>query len=400
MLKIVKNSNITSKKNASTSFSSATHVANPQPMRQFSLASLKQTAFVMKAVTKVNFYNTKPFAMNVRSFCEETGMEDSFQRGNRQGGFQRRPRGEGFQRRPPRDASHVVVIRGLNESKANEAEVRNMFPGAEIVADGVQVLKDSKGKSLGAVFVEFSSSEEATRALDAYRETQRATERDPESAGVAVRSSSPEEREAAAASASVPSTYVVLKRLPYAATEEEIKNIFTGLNVESVSVGNGSGVVKFATAEDAARALEKNGTEFARRPIVVTSGLEMDFKYSSARPPKIIRVRGAPVGATETDYRKFFDGLEITRFNATSREGIAGRIVPGDVFIEFATPEDAAKALKMDRQNMGDRYLQIYKSAHRERANRLNPNNARPGGFGNRGFGGFGQQQNNFGENQ
>jgi len=349
--------------------------------------------FVMKAVTKVNFYGAKPFGtmMNVRSFCEETGMDEGFQRGNR-GGFQRRQR-DGFQRRPPRDASHIAVIRGLSEGKQNEAEIKNMFPGAEIVADGVQVLKDGKGKSLGVVFVEFSSAEEATRALDAYRETQRGVERDPDTPMISVRPSSAEEREGAISTASVPSTYVVMRRIPYAATDDEIRNIFTGLNVESLTVGNGSAVVKFATAEDAARALEKNNTEFARRPITVSPGLEMDFKFSSARPSKVIRVRGAPTGATETDYRKFFDGLEITRFNATSREGIAGRIVPGDVFIEFANPEDAAKALKMDRQNMGDRYLQIYKSAVRERTNRLNPN-PRSGGFGR---GGFGQQQN-FGE--
>jgi hypothetical protein len=177
------------------------------------------------------------------------------------------------------------------------------------------------------------------------------------------------------------------------------KNSLLFEEVEAVTAGNGNAAVKFASVEDATKALEKNNTEFARRQIQVGPCLEMDFKYNAARPPKIIRVRGAPSSATEADFRKFFEGLEITRFNATSREGIAGRIVPGDVFIEFATPDDAAKALKMDRQNMGDRYLQIYKSAVRERMARTNPNrNQGRGGFGGN-FGGqnsFGRQDHEF----
>jgi len=387
MLKI-KAQNFTTKKTKTTSSASVpTH-----QVRQISLVSKKAVAPVfLKAFTHMNVLS-KPVQMSnmMRTFCED--MNNGFDgRGSRFGRERRQPR-EGFQRRPPRDASHVIVIRGLGEGRETEAEVRKMFPGADIIPDGVKILKDSRGKSLNAVFVEFATVEESTRALDAYREGQRNVERDPDTPALSVRTSSPEEREGALSASSTPSTYVLVKRLPYSATDDEVKNVFSGFNVTGVTVGNGSAVVKFASADDAARALEKNGAEFARRQVVVAPGLEMDYNFSIARPPKLIRVRGAPSSATEQDYRKFFDGLEITRFNATSREGIAGRIVPGDVFIEFATPEDAAKALQMDRQNMGDRYLQIYRSAARERASRLNPQ----GGRGpNRGgsFGGFGMQE-------
>jgi len=332
--------------------------------------------------------------ISMRSFCEDF-QDLGF--GQQRGGFQRRPR-EGFQRRPRPDASHIVIIRGLGEGKENEAEVKRIFPGADIIPDGVKVLKDSRGKSLNAVFVEFSTVEEATRAVDAYRETVRGAERNPDVVPISVRTATVEERQAAISAAPLPNTYINVKRVPYSITEEEVKNIFTGLNVVSVTVGNGSATIKFATVDDAARALEKNGTEFGRRPIVVAPGLELDFKFSEARPPKVIRVRGAPSSATEQDFRKFFDGLDITRFNATSREGIAGRIVPGDVFIEFSSADDAVKALKMDRQNMGDRYLQIYRSAVRERQNRINPNRNQPQ-RGGAAFGGFNEQPN-FGEQQ
>jgi len=282
-----------------------------------------------------------------------------------------------FQRRPPRGGprtprnpmamtSPVLLVRGLAPEKANEAGVRKVFENLQIATDGIKILKDSKGKTLGPIFVEFASAEEASQALRMLR-----TNRDPEEAPISVRPTTTEERSAAMDQAGKQSSTIIIKRLPFAASEDDVKAIFAGMNPSAMTVGNGNAVVTFASPQDAAQAVTKTGTEVQKRSVIIEPAFQFDFDYAASRPIKIIRIRGAPATATDDDFKNFFNGLQVTRVNITTREGISGRQVPGDVSIEFASHDDLLQALKLDRQSMGERYLQIYRSAPRERKNRV-----------------------------
>jgi len=299
--------------------------------------------------------------------------------------FERRDRREGgFQRqrgpRPGNPASPIILARGLSGDRATEAGVRKIFEGLEIATDGIKILRDANGKTVGGAFVEFTSGEEATKAIRNVR-----SRTDPEDSPVALRPSTPEERTAAVEQATKPSTTVFIKRIPFSSSPEDIKALFAGLNVSSLTVGNGNAVVTFASTQDAAQALTRTGTEFQKRSIFVEPAFQFDYEYAVARPIKIVRIRGAPATATDEDFHNFFKGLDVTRVNITTREGISGRQVPGDVFVEFTNHDQLLQALKMDRQSMGERYLQIYRSAGRERKNRvegLGPNRFQGGSRG------------------
>jgi len=260
----------------------------------------------------------------------------------------------------------MILVRGIPKERANEAAVRKLFDGLEIATDGIKIIKNGAGAFMGAVFVEFTSGEEAGKAFRTIR-----TRTDPEESPVALRPATAEEKQAAVEQALQPSSTVVIKRIPFSASEEDIKTLFQGLNISSLTVGNGNAVVTFANTQDATQALTKTGTEFQRRSIFVEPAFKFDYDYAVSRPIKIVRIRGAPATATDEDFTNFFKGLDVTRVNITQREGISGRQVPGDVFVEFANHDQLLQALKMDRQSMGERYLQIYRSAGRERKNRL-----------------------------
>jgi len=313
------------------------------------------------------FITLAPFVRHFVNEREDLDMQSRDQRRERrEGGFQRQSRGP---RVGTQAASPVLLVRGLTADKATEAGVRKLFDGLDIATDGIKILKDASGKLLGPIFVEFVSGEEAGKAFRGIR-----TRTDPEETPVALRPSSAEERSAAVVQAVKPSSTVFIKRIPYSASPEDIKTLFTGLNITSLSVGNGIAVVTFANSQDAAQALTKTGTDFQKRSIFVEPAFQFDYDYAVARPIKIVRIRGAPATATDEDFHNFFKGLEVTRVNITTREGISGRQVPGDVFVEFSNHDQLLQALKMDRQSMGERYLQIYRSSGRERKNRLEGN--------------------------
>jgi len=294
-------------------------------------------------------------------------------------------------------STSILLIKGLSPAKMNENDIRNLFSGSTLVQDGIRIVKDSNSKPV-AVFVEFTTNQDAGRALRTSR-----INKDPEDTPINVRPSSTTERDSFIAEARNPTPVVVVRRIPYSATEEEIKGIFGGFTINSIVVGNSVAFIKFGSAEEAVKALEKNGSEYAKRQIVIESAFDTDLKYAESRPIRTIRIRGAPATASEDDFRKFFEGLDILTVHITQREGISGRQVPGDVFIDFSTHEEFQKALTRDRLNMGDRYLQIFRSSVRERRNRMeNPirGSGGPGGSSRPALGGEGREGRSFGQPQ
>jgi len=303
-----------------------------------------------------------PTILGLRSFCAET--DEGYRRPQRRG--------------PPRIpvTSPVLLVRGLPWERHNEEDIRALFGGLDIAPNGITICKANQtGKPTGLVFVQFSSIEETQKALRQTRNIQ------VDERNVFVRPSSDQERDSAIEDHKKPSLVVVVRKLPYSASESEVRAVFPDAKIDDIAVGNGLAYIRFASQEDVQKALEKSGVEVARRKTIIIPSNEFDLRSAQARPPTVVRIRGAPTTATEQDFKNFFKDLQVQSITMTTREGISGRTVPGDVFIEFADAESVDKALKLDRQNMGERYLQIFKSSKKERRARLMTQN-QPGSGG------------------
>lgn len=77
----------------------------------------------------------------------------------------------------------------------------------------------------------------------------------------------------------------------------------------------------------------------------------------------VVRLRGLPFAATAEDVLAFFNGLEILRGTAgvVLTWGRDGRPL-GEAYVEFPSEEVQEEALKRDKEKMGPRYVEIFKS--------------------------------------
>ncbi|CAK9187007.1 unnamed protein product [Ilex paraguariensis] len=76
---------------------------------------------------------------------------------------------------------------------------------------------------------------------------------------------------------------------------------------------------------------------------------------SSAFP--VVRLRGLPFNCTDIDIFKFFTGLDIVDVLLANKNGRFS----GEAFVVFAGPMQAEIALQRDRQNMGRRYVEVFR---------------------------------------
>ncbi|PVD38868.1 hypothetical protein C0Q70_01493 [Pomacea canaliculata] len=77
----------------------------------------------------------------------------------------------------------------------------------------------------------------------------------------------------------------------------------------------------------------------------------------------VVRLRGLPWSATPEDVEKFFDGCEINEgVNGVhltySREGRPS----GEAFVEFVSEDDVQAALKKNKEHLGQRYIEVFRS--------------------------------------
>lgn len=82
--------------------------------------------------------------------------------------------------------------------------------------------------------------------------------------------------------------------------------------------------------------------------------------YDSRYPPPsfpVVRLRGLPFNCADVDIFKFFAGLDIVDVFLVNKDGRFS----GEAFVLFAGPMQADLALRRDRQNMGRRYVEVFK---------------------------------------
>ncbi|XP_067850627.1 G-rich sequence factor 1-like isoform X5 [Heptranchias perlo] len=75
----------------------------------------------------------------------------------------------------------------------------------------------------------------------------------------------------------------------------------------------------------------------------------------------VVRLRGLPFSCTAEEINRFFEGLQIVEDGITITKDHRGRNT-GDAFVQFASQEIAEQALAKDREMIGSRYIEIFRS--------------------------------------
>ncbi|XP_052448243.1 G-rich sequence factor 1-like isoform X1 [Carassius gibelio] len=169
---------------------------------------------------------------------------------------------------------------------------------------------------------------------------------------------------------------------PYSCTAEDLMNFFSDCRirggVEGIHIihnrngrSTGRAFIELEHEEDICKALDLHKHYLGQRFVEVYEVTKKDAeailntKQQFTESDEVVRLRGLPFSCTEEDIIQFFSGLEIVEDGVTIVLNRKGRN-SGDAFVHFATKEMAEKALKKDREVMGNRYIEIYPSRKNE----------------------------------
>lgn len=83
----------------------------------------------------------------------------------------------------------------------------------------------------------------------------------------------------------------------------------------------------------------------------------------------IIRMRGLPYSSTENDIRDFFRGLRVVSDGV--KRPIIGSKPSGEAYVVFETKDEAHKALGLNMEKMGNRFIELFVANARELDNFL-----------------------------
>jgi len=204
-----------------------------------------------------------------------------------------------------------------------------------------------------------------------------------------------------------------IRGLPWSATKSEIANFFAtcklaygvdeSINFHKNREGRPSGeaYIAFATKDDLDEALNKDRENMGSRYIEVFTAKPDEAKWAIQRDDKVIvsndnviKLRGLPWESSAEDILSFFKGITINPNSVMMTRDRIGR-GSGEAYVQFNSKEDYIKAMKMDRETIGSRYVEIFPSSLMEALQDKmgkGPTRERPGpydrklGFG-RGFG-------------
>ncbi|NWR44030.1 GRSF1 factor, partial [Regulus satrapa] len=164
---------------------------------------------------------------------------------------------------------------------------------------------------------------------------------------------------------------------PFSCTEEDVLTFFDSCRIRNGENGvhfllnrdgrrRGDALIELESKADVQRALEKHLRYMGPRYVKVFEVHDSDVEgllrnlrdESQAMNDGVVLLRGLPFTSTEEDIADFFSGLKITDIAFIYR----GDRRTGEAFVQFATPEMAAKALLRHREYMGNRYIEVYVS--------------------------------------
>lgn len=113
--------------------------------------------------------------------------------------------------------------------------------------------------------------------------------------------------------------------------------------------------------------MESNNPYFA---VSSSSSGYQQYGYGRRYQPSafpVVRLRGLPFNCTDVDITKFFGGLDIVDVFLANKDGRFS----GEAFVVFAGHMQAELALQKDRQNMGRRYVEVFRCKKQEYYNAI-----------------------------
>lgn len=90
----------------------------------------------------------------------------------------------------------------------------------------------------------------------------------------------------------------------------------------------------------------------------------------------IVRLRGLPWACTESEVEQFLSGIPIVPSGVHFVRNSQGKPT-GEAFVQLETPDAVTLALARDKQSMGKRYIEVFKSSPMDMANHLGRAEAR-----------------------
>lgn len=197
---------------------------------------------------------------------------------------------------------------------------------------------------------------------------------------------------------------VRLRGLPFNCDELEIHKFFAGLDVVDCLLVNkngrfsGEAFVVFSSPMQGEFALQRNRQNIGRRYIEVFQSKKQEYYHaiadevnsgggsfdgehrggSPAPPPprskktyddkdqmdytEVLKLRGLPYSATETDIVDFFRDYDVKEENVRIARRPDGKVT-GEAYVEFASADVAKKAMSKDKMTIGSRYVELFPSS-------------------------------------
>merc|ERR1711962_1556622 len=193
---------------------------------------------------------------------------------------------------------------------------------------------------------------------------------------------------------------VKARGLPWSATTKDVAAFFEDCNI----VGDESGIhltmdrngrpsgecfIGLASLKDVEKAKAHNKENMGKRYIEIQDAKRAEMEWFVSRMPGaggnkmglnesdsdgFVRLRGLPFEATKKDIAAY--GITLTM----DQDGRPS----GDAYVEFTSPEEAGKALKKNKERIGHRYIEIFKSSKYD-VKYVVPSHGQGGGFSHMG---------------
>uniref|UniRef100_A0A336KT14 CSON015461 protein n=1 Tax=Culicoides sonorensis TaxID=179676 RepID=A0A336KT14_CULSO len=191
--------------------------------------------------------------------------------------------------------------------------------------------------------------------------------------------------------ASACNNVIKLRGLPWNVSNQDIIDFLKDVEIKGGEEGihlitspkdgrpNGEAFVECANESDFDKAFDFNKKVMGHRYIEIFAAKPEEFEFTMRKQNIVttdtfVKLRGLPYTCTVPDIERFFEGLELKN----GRDSIIimmdnrGR-TSGEAFVQFSSAEETEKALKKNRDKIGHRYIEIFRSTGAEvRRVRLN----------------------------
>jgi len=226
----------------------------------------------------------------------------------------------------------VVRMRGMPYS-CTSADITAFFKGMQVVADGIFLCTHADGRPTGEAFVEFANEETAARAMQLHREP-------------------------------MGSRYVELFRSTkgemMTAVQQRMYGMFSGAGgFSQFGVGQIPGMMGAFGVQGL------TGMNVAAMQAAGLGSMAGLQGLSDTSENVCIKMRGLPYNAGQREIMDFFEGYNILPNGIHIVMGATDRPT-GEAFVEFITSDEAQRAMERHRQNIGSRYIELFRATKSE----------------------------------